>query len=183
MIHLVRTHDLTPERVETIEIMPHPRRLPHTDNPDPHTPLGAKFSIQYVVARALADRAVRLHHFEGEAQFDPVVRALMARTRARPHPDMSDSSLRQWGAEVVVTIREGERFASRLDDYQHRGPGGRPMTRDELWEKFADCAGRSLPAANIAPLFERLGAIETLDSVAGLTRLLEQPEQAKRRIA
>ena len=43
-----------------------PRRLPHTDNPDPRTPLGAKFSIQYVVARALADRAVRLEHFEDD---------------------------------------------------------------------------------------------------------------------
>ena len=51
MVHLARTHDLTPERVETIEIMPHPRRLPHTYNPDPRTPLAAKFSIQYVVAR------------------------------------------------------------------------------------------------------------------------------------
>ena len=40
MIDLARTHDLTPERVETIEVMPHGRRLPHTDNPDPRTPLG-----------------------------------------------------------------------------------------------------------------------------------------------
>src|SRR6185503_17745155 len=79
MIHLSRTHDLTPDRVAKIEIMPHPRRLPHTNNPDPRTPLGAKFSIQYAVARALADRAVRLEHFEGEAHFDPVIRDLMAR--------------------------------------------------------------------------------------------------------
>ena len=83
--------------------MPHARRLPHTDNPDPRTPLGAKFSIQYAVARALVDRAVRLEHFEGAAHFDPVVRDLMARTEARPHPDMPDASPLQWGAEVVVT--------------------------------------------------------------------------------
>ena len=146
MVHLARTHDLTPERVETIEIMPHPRRLPHTDNPDPRTPLGAKFSIQYVVARALADRAVRLDHFEGEAQFDPTIRALMARTTARPHPDMPDDSPLQWGAEVVVTTRDGERFASRLDDFERRGPGGQPMTDEELWEKFEDCA-QTLAAA------------------------------------
>jgi hypothetical protein len=51
MIHLARTHNVTPERVEKIEVLPHARRLPHTDNPDPRTPLGAKFSVQYVVAR------------------------------------------------------------------------------------------------------------------------------------
>ena len=136
--------------LETIEIMPHPRRLPHTDNPDPRTPLAAKFSVQYVVARALADRAVLLRHFEGVAQFDPTIRDLMARTRTRPHPDMADDSPLQWGSEVVVTTRDGQRFASRLDDFERRGPRGVPMSDQELWEKFSDCARRSLPTSTAA---------------------------------
>jgi 2-methylcitrate dehydratase PrpD len=177
MVHLARTHDLTPERVEAIEIMPHPRRLPHTDNPDPRTPLAAKFSVQYVVARALADRAVRLEHFEGAAPFDPTIRALMARTTARPHPGMADDSPLQWGAEVVVTTRDGQRLASRLDDFERRGPGGQPMTGEELWDKFSDCAGRSLARANIAPLFERLSRIDTLTSIGELMGLLEGNKQ------
>jgi 2-methylcitrate dehydratase PrpD len=184
MIHLARSHHLTPDRVEKIEIMPHGRRLPHTNNPDPRTPLAAKFSTQYVVARALADRAVRLEHFEGEAQFDPAIRELIARTEARPHPDMPDDSPLQWGAEVVVTMRDGQRFASRLDDFERRGPGGQPMSRDELWEKFEDCARRALPRNNIAPLFELLGSVETLEKVADLTTLLEHADVlANRRIA
>jgi len=174
MIHLARTHDLTPEHVAKIEIMPHARRLPHTNNPDPRTPLGAKFSIQYAVARALADRAVRLEHFEGEAHFDPVIRDLMARTEARQHPDMPDTSPLQWGAEVVVTTRDGQRLASRLDDFERRGPGGKPMSTEELWEKFEDCAQRALPRGNIAPLFDLLGNIEALGSIAELTMLLER---------
>jgi 2-methylcitrate dehydratase PrpD len=159
--------------VETIEIMPHPRRLPHTDNPDPRTPLAAKFSIQYVVARALADRAVRLEHFEGAAPFDPTIRALMARTRARPHPEMAHDAPLQWGAEVVVTTKDGQRFASRLDTFERRGPGGQPMTGEELWEKFSNCARRSLPEENIAPLFERLSRIEALGNIGDLMCLLE----------
>ena len=173
MIHLSRTHNLTPEQVERIEILPHPRRLPHTDNPDPRTPLAAKFSTQYVVARALADRAVRLQHFENDAQFDPAIRALMARTEARPHPDMPDDSPLQWGAEIVVTTRDGRRLASRLDDFERRGPGASPMSSDELWEKFEDCAQRALPRGNIAPLFDLLGNIEALGKVGELTMLLE----------
>ena len=125
MIHLARTHNLTPERVETIEVLPHARRLPHTNNPDPRTPLGAKFSVQYVVARALADRAVRLEHFEEAAPFDPVVRELMARTEARPHPGMPDNSPLQWGAEVVVTTRDGERLASRAGRFRTPRAGWR----------------------------------------------------------
>jgi 2-methylcitrate dehydratase PrpD len=173
MIHLARTHDLTPQQIETIEIMPHPRRLPHTNNPDPRTPLAAKFSIQYVVARALADRAVRLEHFEGDAPLDPAIRELMARTTARPHPDMAENAPLQWGAEVVVTTRNGQRFASRLDDFERRGPGGEPMMTEELWEKFSDCARRSLPGGKIAPLFDRLNHIETLAAITDLMPLLE----------
>jgi len=87
---------------------------------------------------------------------------------------MPDASPLQWGAEVVVTTRDGQRLASRLDDFERRGPGGAPMSRDEMWEKFEDCARRALPQANIAPLFEVLGSIETLGSIADLTRLLER---------
>ncbi len=172
MIHLARTHNVTPERVEKIEVLPHARRLPHTNNPDPRTPLGAKFSVQYVVARALADRAVRLEHFEEAAPFDPVVRELMARMEARPHPGMPDNSPLQWGAEVVITTRDGERLASRLDDFERRGPGGVPMSTDEVWDKFEDCARRSLPRDNIAPLFEMLDRIETIGTIADLSTLL-----------
>ena len=97
--------------------------------------------MQYVVGRALVDRAVRLEHFEGDAQSDPTIRELMARTRARPHPEMADDSLLQWGAEVVVTTRDGQRLASRLDDFEHRGPGGLLMTEEELWEKSLTARG------------------------------------------
>ena len=98
----------------------------------------------------------------------------MARTEARQHPDMPDASPLQWGAEVVVTTRDGQCLASRLDDFERRGPGGQPMSSEELWEKFEDCAGRAVPRNNIAPLFDLLGNIEALGSLAELTVLLER---------
>lgn len=175
MLELTRTHDLRPDDVARIEVMPHARRLPHTDNPDPQSPLAAKFSIQYCVARALADRAVKLDHFEDEAHHDPAIRALMQRVEARPHPDMPLDGAHQWGSEVVVHLKDGRRLASREDDYKTRGPAGIPMTREELWTKFSDCAGRALPVAQIAPLFEKLAAIETVGSAAELSHLLQGP--------
>jgi 2-methylcitrate dehydratase PrpD len=177
-IDLARRHDLAPDRVARIDVMPHQRRLPHTDNPDPQSTLAAKFSVQYCVARALADRAVTLAHFEGEAHRDPSIRTLMPRVVARPHPDMPADAAHQWGAEVIVTTTSGEHFALRLDDYPSRGPGGSPMTQTELWRKFADCAARTLPQGQIAPVFDRLAAIDSLQSVAELTRLLQPARDA-----
>ena len=169
MLDIVQRYDLRPEQVERIDVMPHARRLPHTDNPDPRTPLGAKFSIQYCVARALVDRAVGLQHFEGDAHLDPRVRAVMSRVAAKPHPDMP----LQWGAEVVVTTIDGRRLASRIDDYERRAPDAKPMSREELWIKFRDCAARALPEAQVAPAFERLERIDSLARISELTALLE----------
>jgi hypothetical protein len=48
------------------------------------------------------------------------------------------------------------------------------MSNEELWEKFEDCARRALPRSNIAPLFDLLGNVEALGSIAELTMLLER---------
>lgn len=174
MLDLARRHDLQAEQVARIEVMPHARRLPHTDNPDPQTPLAAKFSIQYCVARALVDRAVRLEHFEQDAHCDPRVRAAMARVQAKPHPAFLADAM-QWGAEVVVTTTDGQRFASRIDTYERRAPDAKPMTTDELWTRFSDCARRALPHAQIAPAFDLLHRIDSVTSIAEVTAMLELP--------
>jgi 2-methylcitrate dehydratase PrpD len=175
MIDLANRHDLRPDKIARITVLPHRRRLPHTDNPDPRTPLAAKFSMQYCVARALADRSVKLSDFEDDAPYDPTVRALMQHLDARPHPDMPAD----WGTEIIVETTDGQRFASRLDDYPSRGPAGDPMTHAELWTKFADCAGRSLPRAGLPALFDRLMDIASQPDVQDLTPLL-QPNHASR---
>jgi 2-methylcitrate dehydratase PrpD len=179
-IRLAKTHDLHAGDVETIEVLPHLRRLPHTDNPDPGSPLAAKFSIQYCVARALTDRAIRLDHFENGAENDPAVRALLPRITARPHPDMPEDGVHQWGAEIVVHTKDGRRLASRVDDYERCGPGGQMMSREELWTKFSDCAERTLPKASIAPLFEKLSSIAALTNAAEVTTLMQRPNQTTR---
>ena len=182
MLDLVKRYDLRPEQVETIEVMPHPRRLPHTDNPDPHGALAAKFSIQYCVARALTDRAVKLTHFENGAENDPIIQALLPRVHASPHPDMPEDGVFQWGAEIVVRTKDGRRLASRVDDYERRGPGrgGKMMNHDELWTKFSDCAERSLPREAIAPLFGKLSDVASVGEVTELTTLMRYPNRRSR---
>ena len=171
MLALRQEERITPDDVERIEIMPHARRLPHTDNPDPRTPLAAKFSVQYVVARALQDGAVRLGHFEGDAHFDPAVRRLMERTMATPHPEMADDSEQQFGAEVRVTLRDGRTVSRRVDGQVGRG-GTNPMSSDELWEKFNDCARRALPKQAIMPLFDRLESLDKVADMRDLARMM-----------
>ncbi len=171
MLALRQQEGVRASDVARIEIMPHRRRLPHTDNPDPRSPLAAKFSVQYAVARALHDGAVRLGHFEGDAYDDKAVRAIMARTTACPHPDMPDDSAEQFNAEVRVTLHDGRVVSRRVDGLVGRG-GDNPMSRDELWEKFHDCARRALPEPAVAALFERLQSLESAPDIADVAPLL-----------
>ena len=172
MLRLVKEEGLKAEQAKKIEILAHRRRLPHTDNPDPKTPLEAKFSIQYTTARALADGAVRIADFEGDAFKDPRVQKLLHLTEARPHPEMPDDSPNQFGAEVIVTTHDGRTLSRRIEQMVCRG-GKNAMSNEELWEKFEDCGHRALPADMLAPLFERLETLEAVADIGQVTQLLE----------
>ncbi len=83
MLHLRETHGLSPERVAKVESWTHPRRLQHTNRPNPQSGLDGKFSIQYVLARALMHGIVSMEHFSDDAVRDPATRALMTRVHVR----------------------------------------------------------------------------------------------------
>jgi len=174
-LRLRREERLSAADIASIEILPHGRRLRHTDTPHPQTSLEAKFSVQYVVARALHSGILRLKHFEGDAHLEPEIVRLLNLTTASPHPEMADDSVEQWGAEVVVTLKDGSRVARRIENLVGRG-GDDPMSSSELWDKFSDCAARSLPREQIAPLFERLETLDKVDGITQVTQLLEVSE-------
>lgn len=168
----LRQEEIIPiDQIDQIEILPHKRRLPHTNNPDPQSPLAAKFSVQYAVCLALIKGGLKLNDFEGMAHFDPDIRKLMAKTIAREHPDMPDDSPEQFGAEVIVTLKSGQTLARRVNSLIGRG-GDNPLSAEELWDKFSDCAQRSLDRKVIRPLFDALQALENVPDMRQITTLM-----------
>ena len=171
MQKLAREEKITAGDVQRIEILPHGRRLRHTNTPKPQSSLEAKFSVQYVTARALLSGAVRLRDFEGEAYAEPEIRRLLEITEARPHPDMADDAPLQWGTEVIVWLNSGRKVSRRVDQLVGRG-GDSPMTRNEMWDKFEDCAQRALSRERLPALFDLLQDLETVPDINLLTQLL-----------
>lgn len=174
MLRLVREENVRASDVASIEVLPHARRLRHTDNPWPQSSLEAKFSVQYAAARALLDGVVRLRHFEGTAHEEPEIRKLLQITQARAHPGMADDAQEQWGAEVIVSLRNGQRLSRRVDQLIGRG-GKTAMSRDEMWEKFEDCGERALPRERLREVFDMLDGLESVGDINELTRLLAAP--------
>ena len=121
----------------------HPRRLAHTDRPDPQTGLDAKFSVQYCLARALLGGRIVLEDFEGEAFRDPTARTLMRRIHAAPFPATPEGDGEPLGAELRITFDDGGTVAKRVSSALGRGTGN-PLPEEKLHGKFANCAGRAL---------------------------------------
>ena len=108
---------------------------------------------------------------------DERVRRLLPLITTGPHPDMPDDSPNQFGAEVTVTMTDGRRLARRVDHLVCRG-GDDPMSTDELFEKFQDCASRALAPEQVAPLFDQLQALETVTDLGQVTRLASPADRS-----
>lgn len=174
MLALRAEHDIVPGKVARIDSRTHPRRLAHTDRPDPQSGLDAKLSVQYCLARALLDGHIVLEHFEGEAFRDPVVRALMRRVHAAPFPDTQEGGGEPLGAELQITFDNGRTVAKRVGRALGRGPDN-PLPDDALHAKFANCAGRALPPAQVERLRRTLSHLDKAGSLRDVVAAIALP--------
>ena len=173
MLMLVRDNNLTPESVERIDSWTHPRRLAHTNRPNPQSELDAKFSVQYCLARGLVDRRVSIEHFEGDSFRDPAVQAVLRHVHAAPHPDMKMDTFEHFGAEVRVTLKDGSTLTQKVHRPLGRGPEN-PLPTDLLEAKFANCASRAMSANQVPALLQELRALEAVASLTTVSDLMQQ---------
>lgn len=173
LLALRAAHGLTVAEVERVTSWTHPRRLAHTNRPDPQSALDAKFSVQYCLARALAEGRVVLSHFMGDAYSDPAIRALLPRIEAAPHPAMAMADTAHFGAEIRVLTKDGRELAHKVDR-----PAGRtaenPLPEAVLEAKFLDCAARSLRPEAARRALDLLRRLDTLADVAVLRDTLAE---------
>ncbi len=172
MLSLVQEQGVTAADVAGIDIHVHPRRLRHTNNGAPKSVLEAKFSVQYAVARALLDGAVRLKDFEEGAYLEKAILDLLAVTRAHTFADDGGPDGGTWDAEVSVSLKDGKKLMKRIDNMVGRS-GENAMSRDELSYKFADCAGRILQPQNTDTLFAGLMTLEDQQALRPLIGLMQ----------
>ena len=171
MLELVRAHDLGPANVARIDAWIHRRRLEHTNRADPRSALEAKFSLQYCLARALTDRAVRTEHFEGAAFRDSEVRAIMRCVHVAPYTTAQFPAENHFAGEVKVTSHDGRTLVARVDQALGRSVE-RPVSESQLREKFEGCAARALSADAIQSVYATIRDLEHIADVRELTAMI-----------
>ena len=170
-IDIAQTHRIAADEIASVEVWIHARRLQHTNRPHPLSGLDAKFSLQYVVSRALIDGFVALEHFEGDAFRDLRIAKLLPRVHVAAYDDHQFDPANHFGGEVVVTTRDGRRLQARVDQPLGR-TSANPLPHDRLRKKFELCAAHVLGQGAIAAAGDAIERLETLADVREITRHL-----------
>jgi 2-methylcitrate dehydratase PrpD len=142
---------------------------------DPQTGLQGKTSISYCVARALIDRRMGMAQFTDEKVQDPEVRGLMAKVKVEVPPELSAEAVRgkivQIAAPVFMEmrLRDGRKIKRRIDYF--RGEPNRPLSDEDVAEKFRDCGVIALKPERVETLLHTMMNIETLDDTARIVAL------------
>lgn len=173
MLTLVRQHRLRDHDVAQVVAWVHARRLQHTNRPDPRTALDAKFSLQYVLARALADGCVAVPHFEGEAHAEPRVRALLPRIRVAAYDANRFEPANHFGGAVRLTLTDGRVLEASVEQALGRS-SAHPLPAERLLEKFRLCARTVLRQDAVDTIAAQIQTLATLPDLRSLGTAIEQ---------
>jgi 2-methylcitrate dehydratase PrpD len=164
MLELLARHPLRPEEIERITVSISDTHALILRNHEPQTGLAAKFSMEFAMAAAVTARRAGLAEYTDAFVQRPEVQGLMRRvgveTNRNYDPEVSGASVFD---EVRVDLAGGGTLTSERVA-RAKGHADRPLSQDELFEKFRTCldAGGARIASEV--LFDRLRGLEDLSA-------------------
>ena len=166
-LELVRRYDLLPSKIARVRVTTGKIQLLMLRNSAPQTSLEAKFSMQFAMAAALVARNVGLRELTDEFVCRPEVQAIFPRVSLEGTEALMEGSNFAPFEAVEITMAGGDTLKSGPVEYA-KGSRQRPLSRDELWVKFADCLGGEFPNAKKSRAFENLMMFDRLNGAGDL---------------
>ena len=164
---LVERHNLAADEVERIHVSTGKTQLLMLRNSRPQTGLEAKFSMQFAMASALVARRVGLTELTDGFVRRPEVQAIFPLVSFTATDATRNGSNFAPADAVEITTKSGRTLNSGPVEYA-RGSHELPLSRDELWDKFADCLGAEFQDAKKSRAFEKLMMFDRLNGAGEL---------------
>lgn len=118
---------------------------PEAQKRNPANSYEAQFSIPYLVGTGLIKGRLTLEDIEAPALYDAQVLDLASRTYYRVDPDTSFP--KYFDGEVIVTLKNGQVVRER--EAVNRGAVDRPLTAEDIVQKYRQTAARVLEAERV----------------------------------
>ncbi len=166
-LDLVERYDLSPGKIERIHVSTGQTQMLMLRNGRPQTGLEAKFSMQFAMAAAVCARRVGLTELTDEFVLRPEVQAIFPRVSLTGTAATMAGSNFAPADSVEITTVSGETLKSGPVEYA-KGSHQRPLSRDELWQKFADCLGAEFLVAQKSRAFDKLMMFDRLNGAGDL---------------
>jgi 2-methylcitrate dehydratase PrpD len=169
MLDLLKVEPVKAEDVESVTVSTSRRNVAVLRNSRPQTGLEAKFSMQFAMACAVAQRRVGLAELTDTVVQRPQIQRLMTRVKVVAD-DRDDPARPGYAPYDLVTIETtaGRRIESARVT-EERGSPRLPLSTDELWTKFEGCLAVGNPALAARPVFDALTSLERQPGVHALT--------------
>jgi 2-methylcitrate dehydratase PrpD len=163
VLALREQHRFSITDIESIEIRTYQTALNVAGNYQASTPAEARFSIPYVIARALVHGSVRLNAFDNEALADARVRALMTRVRLAPEPRFDALFPTQRCASARIALADGRIL--HHEQTTRKGDPDAPLSDQELSDKYFELTGPIIGSAAAENVLKALWSIDQYDTV------------------
>jgi len=174
-LDLVVAHDIQPDQIEDVVVYTEelvPSVLIHHE---PKTGYQGKYSLEYAVAAAIFDRKISFDTFTDAEVNRPQLQAFLGKIRCeiRPDSDWEASRIHPWNhcAEITIRLKDGTEVTA--SEPCARGYPDRPLSTEEIVNKYRRFASPVLAADAVAALGDRILKLEEQTNVAeviGLAR-------------
>jgi 2-methylcitrate dehydratase PrpD len=153
----------SPDSIASVRVRVAPLVLDLCNKKDLRRALESKYSIYHACAIGLVRGKGGLQEFTEDAVRDPELARVRGVTSAVADPSITEDQV-----HIEVTLRDGKKLVKFVE--QSLGNVHRPLSDEQLSEKFVDQAVLALPRAQVDTALRQCWQIGALDDVGELAR-------------
>jgi 2-methylcitrate dehydratase PrpD len=161
---------VTPQEVEAVDVDVSEHTYNRIVFNVPQTGLEGKFSMGYILSRALIDGKVGLDAFTDAAVCDRRVLELAERVNMRLDRSLKQGNEGSRPCRVLIRLKNGTTLSREIEFA--KGGAEVPLSPQELREKFAECARQAIDEKSIERVLEYVERLETLKDIRPFCELL-----------
>jgi 2-methylcitrate dehydratase PrpD len=171
MRRLVINNDVQPAQIRVIRVRAGSNILNPLRYPIASNELEAKFCPAFMVGAIALRRKAGIREFNDEFVRDEATQAMMRKVERVLDPEIEAKGWEKIRSTVEVDLTDGRTLVEHADE-RYRGGPDLPFTREELYEKFSDCASLVLPDERVQETFDLVESLEKLSSITELVKVL-----------
>jgi len=170
ILDLVNDHGINASDIEAIDVGTNSNVPNALIYPMPTTALEGKFSIPFCMAIGVLERKAGIAQFRDRKVREPKVVEMMKRVTLYVDDELEGLGYDQVRSRIRIKLKDSRTVEGRAD--VAKGHPLKPMSWEELGEKFRDCGRLVLPRRNVDRAIDLVAQLERERNLLPLIRLL-----------